>query len=116
MKTSFPPFLTERHKTAIHLREFRRYRFRQIGEILGVSACRARDIYRQGISRRDHTPECFHGLTYRTVQILNNLLLQNREEVLAAVVSGRLTPKRGPRNHGKKTQMEILCWLGLLKV
>ena len=116
MKKSLPPIFTERHKTAIHLREVRRYRFRQIGEILGVSAGRARAIYQDGIFRRDHTPECFHGLTCRTVQGLENLVLQNREEVLAAVVSGRLTPTRRPRNFGKKMHMEILSWLGLLKL
>ena len=108
--------MSERHKTAIHLRELRRYRFREIGEKLGVSARRAHEIYKQGVLRREQTPECFHGLTCRTVQILERLCLSNREEVLAAVVSGRLTPKRGPQKHGKKTQMEILSWLGLLKV
>jgi len=116
MKTSFPPWLTERHRTAIHLRERRRYKFREIGEKLGVSTCTARGIYKQGVWRREHAPECFHGLTCRTVHILERLCLSNREEVLAAVVSGRLTPKRGPRNHGKQTQVEILSWLGLLKL
>jgi hypothetical protein len=116
MKTSFPPWLSERHKAAIHLRELHRCKFREIGQKLGVSTCRAHELYKQGVSRREHAPECFHGLTCRTVHILERLCLSNREEVLAAVVSGRLTPKRGPRNHGKQTQIEILSWLGLLKV
>ena len=85
MKTSFPPYLTERHKRAIHLREWGRCRFREIGEALGVSASRAREIYREGVSRRDGTPECFHGLTYRTIHVLKNLNLWDREAVLAAV-------------------------------
>jgi hypothetical protein len=116
MKTCFPPYLSERHKIAIRLREMRRFGFRQIGEELGVSEGCAHGIYRQGVSRRDHAPACFHNLSVRTVHVLQNLNLNNREEVLAAVFSGLLTPKRGPRNHGKKTQVEILSWLGLLKI
>ena len=116
MKTPFPPYLSARHKTVIHLRELRRCGFREIGEKLGVSTSSAHGIYREAVFRRDHTPACFHDLTCRTVQILERLELKNREEVLAAVVSGRLTPRRGPRNHGKKTQIEILSWLGLLKL
>ena len=116
MKKTIPPLLTERHKTAIHLREVHGYRFRQIGEKLGVSAGWARVIYREGLFRIRGTPECFHGLTCRTVQMLENLCLKNREEVLAAVGSGRLTVKRGPRNYGKKMRMEILSWLGLPEV
>ena len=116
MKRSLPPLLSERHKTAIHLRELRHYRFREIGEQLGVSAGRAHEIYKQGVSRREQTPECFHGLTCRTVQLLERLCLSDREKVLVAVVSGQLTRKRGPQKFGKKTQIEILSWLGLLKV
>ena len=116
MKRPLPPFLTEQHKTVIHLRDVHGYRFRQIGEKLGVSRGRAHVIYREGRWRRDNWPECFHGLTCRTVQMLANLCLKNREEVMAEVVSGRLTVKRGPRKHGKKMQMEILSWLGLPEV
>lgn len=113
MKTSFPPYLTERHKRAIHLREWGHCRFREIGEALGVGASRAREIYREGVSRRDGTPECFHGLTYRTIHVLNNLNLRNREAVLAAVMDGRLSVKEGPRRYGRKKHQEILSWLGL---
>ena len=116
MKTTLPPFLSEQHKTVIHLREVGRASFREIGEKLGVTRSRAHAIYRAGVSRRDHTPECFHGLKYRTVHTLEGLYLQNREEVLAAVVAGRLTAKQGPRNHGRQAEIEILSWLGLLKV
>ena len=115
MKRSFPPLMSERHKTAIHLREMRRYSFREIGQKLGVGASRARAIYREAIFRRKYTPECFHSLSVRTVQVLENLNLTNREEVLAAVTDGRLSLKRGPRNYGKKGLSEILNWLGLFK-
>jgi hypothetical protein len=115
MKTSLPPFLSERHKTVIHLREVCRATFLEIGERLAVTRSRAHAIYQQGVYRRDHTPECIHGLTWRSVHILEMLCLENREEVLAAVVSGRLTARRGLRNHGRQTQIEIESWLGLLK-
>ena len=107
--------MSERHKTAIHLREMRRYGFREIGQRFGVGASRARAIYREAIFRREYTPECFHSLSVRTVHVLENLNLKNREEVLAAVTDGRLSIKRGPRNWGKKCLLEILNWLGLFK-
>jgi len=113
MKRSLPPIFTERHRTAIELRERKHYTFRQIGEKLGVRPGRAREIYQAGVSRRTFTPECFYGLTCRTVQSLENLCLYNREEVLAAVMAGQLTAKSGPRNFGKKMEMEIRAWLGL---
>jgi DNA-directed RNA polymerase specialized sigma24 family protein len=48
MKTSFPPYLSERHKTAIRLREMRRFGFRQIGEELGVSEGSSSHFERRG--------------------------------------------------------------------
>ncbi len=115
MKTSFPPILTEQHKRALYLRDFRRYRFREIGQKLGVSVSRAWGIYRAAVARRDGTPECFRGLSVRTVHVLQALNLNNREEVLAALTDGRLSIKRGPRNYGRKCLLEILNWLGLFK-
>ena len=115
MKKSLPPLMSERHKIAIHLREMRRYSFREIGQRLGVGASRAHAIYQAAIFRRKYTPECFYTLSVRTVQVLENLNLRNREEVLAAVTDGRLSLKRGPRNYGKKGLSEILNWLGLFK-
>ena len=115
MKKSLPPLMSERHKIAIHLREMRRYSFREIGQRLGVGASRAHAIYQAAIFRREYTPECFYTLSVRTVQVLENLNLRNREEVLAAVTDGRLSLKRGPRNYGKKGLWEILNWLDLSK-
>ena len=115
MKRTSLPIFTERHRTAIQLRECGRYSFREIGQRFGVGASRAHAIYRAAIFRRKYTPECFHSLSVRTVQVLENLNLRNREEVLAAVTDGRLSIKRGPRNYGKKCLWEILNWLGLFK-
>jgi hypothetical protein len=113
MKASHPVSLSEKYEAVIHLREVEGCLFREIGAKFGVSRSRAHCLYRHAVHWRDYEPECFRGLSCRTVQALENLVLTNREEVLAAVVSGKLTAESGPRNYGKKRHAEVLAWLGL---
>lgn len=110
------------HDKARLARQFLAYRlreegltFKQIGEQLGVGAQRARQIWAREIWRLTREPHWMDDLSIRAANILNNLNLKSRKEVLEAYNSGRLNPssKCGVRNYGWGTHKEIAAWLGL---
>jgi NTP pyrophosphatase (non-canonical NTP hydrolase) len=87
-----------------------------IGELLGVSKERARQLYSSEMRVRQGTDEkkWYVGLSVRASNCCRNMNLSGREQVEGAIKSGRLHPKkRECKNLGWKTYCEIHEWLGL---
>lgn len=109
-----------RHQRVLRLRREGKT-FREIGEHLGVSAGRARQVHESAERMERLQPErrWLEGLSQRTISVLARAKLYTREDVEKAVREGRLSwsnKMRDPgyiRDYGKKTHAEVLQWLGM---
>lgn len=106
---------TWRHELAISLRE-KGLRFKDIGEIFGVSTTRASQIFRQAEMRKkykklqEENPSKYPDLSTRASNALKNYGgVTTREEIIALVEAG-IDLKSIP-NLGKRTEKEILDYV-----
>lgn len=88
--------------------------FREIGERMGISSVRARQLYLAAKCKLTREPHWTDGLSVQSANCLNNCNINSREEAMEAYQSGKLRVGNGrPRNYGWKTHKEVAKWLGL---
>jgi hypothetical protein len=102
---------------AYNLRK-QRLTFKQIGERMGVSSGRAREIFRMAEWMVNHGEHWTDGLSTRSANCLCNNDINSREAALEAYQSGKLNPDTkfgnpGTRSYGWKSHKEVAKWLGL---
>jgi len=101
----------------MELRDVDKKTFRVIGQELGVSATRARAIYKDAQWRKKYhsggeEAYPFYGVSTRAAHICHNLGLLCKKDVKAAILDGRLKVGK-THNYGWKTQAELVKWVGL---
>lgn len=112
--------LNKRHEKAIYLREVIKQKFKTIGEELGgVSANRARQIYREGCRRRKQVQEGDWkvGLTVRQLNTFETAgLLQSKEQIVAHILNGKIKSQMGRgafRKFGMRSYLQLCKWASI---
>lgn len=111
--------MNDKHIAALGMRRLGST-FKEIGEHLGVSSGRARQIY-LGAARHERmgkqAHKWTHGLTTKTANVLINAGFTDKNEVIAAIKSGKLglnpiTTKGKLYGIGPHTISEVSLWAG----
>lgn len=108
----------ERLSRVIALRDGMGLTLERVGEALGCSIERARQLYARAVRQREEQQNGypFVGLSTAARHFCDNANLHDREQLLAFTESGRLGEALYQyRNFGWVTYCEIVVWLGLPK-
>lgn len=106
--------MKERYRQALNLRQGKKT-FKEIGDAIGVSSSRAREIVLKAqrlVDIEPVSPLSLDALSTRTANALRAENLDDREKVLAWITAEKPTPKKIP-NIGGMSINEIRQWLGL---
>ena len=104
-------FLDKRRRKIVEMRELG-FNFREIGDMLGLGRSYTQMIYVDAVRRMLLFDEVFGFLSGRARNCLTREGLKTKEEVIEAIKSGALHPKR-QGNYGAKTHKEVCRWAGV---
>lgn len=108
--------MREKQQRVYFLRE-EKATFREIGNVLGISSNRAREIYVQALHKiklsEDPATRDFCALSMRACNVLWNYDLTTREKAIAAIKAGAFEKKNRVRNCAEHTYRELCAWAGV---
>ena len=109
-----------RQLVAFEMRE-NKNTFQEIGDKLGVTRERARQLYCKELREQRASKEWCYGLSVRVLNIINNHGISNKEELTQAIKTGVLSPKGKSirnssefraRGFGVVLYREVCNWIG----
>jgi DNA-directed RNA polymerase alpha subunit len=116
--SNYQHLLNERQLKALELRE-KGFTFAAIGKELNVGVEGARGLVTKAKRILNSSPNDWPELSVRTQNVLKVEGLHTKEQIVDAIKTGKLTPKKRGYflgdipNYGKKSHQEVCDWLNI---